>query len=360
MPSYKYPILHNMYKRKEGISLSLEDIAREVDGEICGEPTSGIIGVCPIDNPKENHISFFMGKSQKHFKKLLSGNGLKGVVVSDKLKAAPISDVPLVVVDDVAKAMARIISLYWDPFRPDPGISEKASIHPSVRLGKDVHIGAFVTIGEDSVVGDGSVIMPHTTIYGGVQIGKDVLIHSRVVIRENTIIGNGCVIQSGSVIGGDGFGYYNDSAGIHPVPQVGNVELCEGVEVGCNTCIDRATMGSTRIGSHTKIDNLVQIGHNVTVGSHAIICGQVGIAGSAKIGNGVVLGGGVGVADHVTVADGCRFAAWSGITSDYPRKGDYGGFPAVPVMEWRRQLAALSKLPEVVHTAKKSGNESQK
>jgi UDP-3-O-[3-hydroxymyristoyl] glucosamine N-acyltransferase len=166
--------------------------------------------------------------------------------------------------------------------------------------------------------------------------------------EEDVVLKEGVVIQNGAVIGADGFGYLPDpEKGLIPVPQVGNVTLCRAVEIGANTCIDRATLGTTFIDMGSKIDNLVQIGHNTKVGKHTIICGQSAIAGSSKIGNQVVLGGNVGVADHTEVADGCRFGAFSGLHGKYEIKGDYAGNPAMPASTYRRVVTLIPKLPEL-------------
>ena len=225
-----------------------------------------------------------------------------------------------------------------------------SSIHPqsiieqSAQIASDVHVGPFSYIGENTKIGTGSVIHPHVCIYSNVSIGEGVEIHSGAIIREGVIIDDRCVIQNSAVIGAEGFGYYQDLDGLKPIPQVGTVHLSQNVDIGANTCVDRATLGLTELGPGVKVDNLVQIGHNVKIGSHSIVCGQSGIAGSSIIGRGVILGGGTGIADHAEIEDGSRFAARSAALTGKFKKGDYAGYPAISVSLWRRMNGLLMKL----------------
>ncbi|MCL4157569.1 UNVERIFIED_CONTAM: hypothetical protein GTU68_042966 [Idotea baltica] len=233
------------------------------------------------------------------------------------------------------------------------GISEKASVHPSVSIGERVTICEFASVAEDCVIEDDVCIYPGAVIYPGCTLGSGTIIHAGAVIREETKLGAEVIIQSGAVIGGDGFGYYPGPEGLEPVPQVGNVVLADRVDIGSNACVDRATFGSTRIGSRTKIDNLVQVGHNTKIGMNSIVCGLSGISGSCKIGNGVTLAGGVGVADQVSIEDGAVFAARSGLgTVKHYATGVYSGFPAMSASRWRRREVLISRLPELFSSKK--------
>ena len=195
------------------------------------------------------------------------------------------------------------------------------------------------------MIEDRSVIHPHVTIYPRVRLGQGCVVHAGAVLREDVTLGDHCVIQNGAVIGADGFGYIPDQAGnLHAVPQVGAAKLGNEVHIGANSCVDRGTLGNTTVGDWTKIDNLVQTGHNVSLGQNCIVCGQTGIAGSVSIGNRVVLGGGCGVQDHVSIADGCRFAGHSGVIGDITERGDYAGMPALPARQWRRLVAQLRRM----------------
>ena len=201
-------------------------------------------------------------------------------------------------------------------------------------------------IGAEVQIGNNVTIHPHVVIYPGTIIEDDCIIHSGAIIREYCHLKKGCVIQNGAVIGSDGFGYVPDPAlGLRAVPQVGRAVLGPLVDVGANSCIDRGALGDTSISLGTKVDNLVQVGHNVSIGEHTIVCGQSGIAGSTRIGARCVLGGSTGVGDHLNIPDDCRFGGNSGVITAIDEPGDYMGHPAIPAQQWRRQGVAVKKLP---------------
>lgn len=227
-----------------------------------------------------------------------------------------------------------------------PGIHPTAVISATVKLGENVSVGAYAVIEDGVTVGDGTVIFPQTYIGKNVQIGRNCYIYPQVVIRENCILKDYVILQPGAKIGADGFGFTFHEGRHQKIPQVGNVILGNDVEVQANTCIDRAKISSTIIGDNTKIDNLVQIGHNVHVGMSTIMCAQVGVAGTTEIGNGVILAGQVGLAGHMTIGDRAQVGAQSGVMNSVPAGQTYFGYPAMPQKEAFRQLAMLRKLPE--------------
>jgi UDP-3-O-[3-hydroxymyristoyl] glucosamine N-acyltransferase len=231
-------------------------------------------------------------------------------------------------------------------------VSEHAVLADTSTLGFDTHVGPFATIGQYSSVGDSSTIEASVHIGNHVAIGKNCRIHPNVVIYDNSVIGNNVIIHSGAIIGADGFGYkFRDNQHIK-VPHVGNVVIEDNVEIGANTCIDRGALGSTRIGLGSKIDNLVQLGHNNLVGKNVIICGQCGISGSCTIEDGAVLAGSVGVADHVKIGTRAVVMARSGVSQDIEPGSQVWGSPAKDrKMAWR-ELAALAKLPELLQKIK--------
>ncbi len=319
-----------------------------------------ISGVCSLDEPQAGHIAFSTASKWSNIKKLEALSTIAALIVSEKVGDPP-KDFPLPVlqVANPLLAMTHILPLYFAPHNLNTGIHTQAAVSPSARVAKDATIGAFCSIGEDVTIGAGAVLHPHVTIYPGATIGERTIIHSGAVVREDCVVGNDALIQNGAVIGAEGFGYMPDpQIGIRQVPQVGTTILGDRVDVGANSCIDRAALGTTQIGAGSKLDNLVQVGHNVKVGTHSLLCALVGIAGSCKIGSRVTLGGSVGVADHISVCDDTRFGGRAGILSDITEKGDYAGFPAQPASQWRRQLAALNRLPKVMKEWKKAISKS--
>ncbi len=245
-------------------------------------------------------------------------------------------------------AFVQATEILHPPSRPLPGFHPTASIAPSAQIGKDVSIGAHSTIGEKVVIGARTVIYPGVVIYPEVIIGEDTVIHSHVSIRERTIIGNRVIIHNGAVIGSDGFGYLPMEDGGHrKIPQIGRVVIEDEVEVGANAAIDRAALGETRIGRGTKIDNLVQIAHNVQIGPNCILAGQVGIAGSSKIGKRVIMGGQVGISDHIEISDNVVIAAKSGVMRDVPANSTVAGIPHMNIWQWRKIWVLLPRLADI-------------
>lgn len=240
--------------------------------------------------------------------------------------------------------------------KPEPGVSADAWISPSAQIGPEVAISAGCVIGDRVKIGARTIIHPLVVIYSDVEIGEDCLIHSHVAIREKTQIGNRVIIHNGAVIGSDGFGYIQLENGHHrKIPQLGYVVIEDEVEIGANTTIDRAALGETRIGRGTKIDNLVQIAHNVRIGADSILAGQVGIAGSTKIGQKVMMGGQVGIADHLEIGDGVLIAAKSGVMRNIPPGSFVAGIPSLDIKEWRKICVLLPQLATTFKEIKRIG-----
>ncbi|GIW76052.1 MAG: UDP-3-O-acylglucosamine N-acyltransferase [Phycisphaerae bacterium] len=271
------------------------------------------------------------------------------VLVGKKVRFTPRTDVPTLIVEDPDLALIRLIELLAPSIpQPEPGISPRAIIDPTARIGSGAAISPGVVIGKRTVIGENARIHPGVIISDDVVIGDDVILYPNVVIRERITIGNRVIINAGSVIGTDGFGYRWDGQKQAKIPQIGTVVIEDDVEIGSCTCIDRAKFNETRIGKGTKIDNLVQIGHNVRIGMHSIICGQVGIAGSAQIGNFVVLGGASAVRDHVRIADGVMAGGHAVVVKDISPKQAVSGLPALPHRQTLREQAAIRRLPELL------------
>jgi UDP-3-O-[3-hydroxymyristoyl] glucosamine N-acyltransferase len=243
---------------------------------------------------------------------------------------------------------AHAISLFHQPLRYAPGIHPTAVIHPSARIGEGAHIGPYVVIQEDVTIGRTAVLLAHVVIYRGVKIGDNFFAHAHAVVREHCRVGNNVLLQNGVVIGADGFGFAKDDhSQWHKIPQPQPVVIEDDVEIQANSCIDRASVGETRIGRGTKIDNLVQVGHGSRIGEDSLLAAQVGLAGSTEVGNKVILTGQVGVVGHCKVGDGAVVTPQSGVAGDIEAGAIVSGAPAVDHKLWLKYSALLSKLPEI-------------
>lgn len=342
---------------------SIAEIAEKVAGTVQGDSSLLIKGLCALNEPKESALTFSTAKTQTALKKALADYQHSAVLIKQGLNRPEDSSATCIVVKDPHRALLTLIPLFREKLEVPRVISPKAEVAESTKIGKNVAIGAFSVIGEDCIIEDDVTIHPHVVIYRGAHIGKGSVIHAAAIIREFCIIEKGVIIQNGAVIGADGFGYIpNQDGSLYPVPQIGIAHLEDDVEIGANSCVDRAALGTTRIGQGTKIDNQVQIGHNTTIGKHSIVCGQGGIAGSAQIGDHVMLGARIGVTDHAKIVSGCRFAASTNVYQSILTPGDYAGSPAMPIMEFRRGMNITKKLPSLLSSIKKQqkgSNENQ-
>ncbi len=243
---------------------------------------------------------------------------------------------------------ARALELFYRPPRYPQGVHSTAVIHDSAKIGKGASIAPYVVIDEDVVIGKNCVLRPHAVIYRGARIGDNFVAHSHSVVREYCRIGNNVVLQNGAVIGGDGFGFAKDNkGGWRKIVQSGPAVLEDDVEVQAHACVDRASIGETRVERGTRIDNLVQVGHGSRVGQNTLLCAQVGLAGSTHVGNNVILAGQVGVAGHCTLGDGVVATAQSGIPGDVPAGQVVSGYPAIDNRLWLRCVAVFNRLPEL-------------
>jgi UDP-3-O-[3-hydroxymyristoyl] glucosamine N-acyltransferase len=255
-------------------------------------------------------------------------------------------------------SFARALELFHQPARHVPGLHPTAVVDKSARIGANSHIGPYVVIGEDVEIGVNAVLLAHVVIYRGVKIGDDFFAHAHSVVRENCRVGNRVLLQNGVVIGGDGFGFAKTPEGHwHKIPQPAPVVIEDDVEVQSNSCIDRASVGETRIGRGVKVDNLVQVGHGSHVGEDALLCSQVGLAGSTEIGNRVILTGQVGVVGHCKVGDNAIVTPQSGVAGDIPAGALVSGAPAVDHRAWLKYSAILPRLPELMRAVRRSNKE---
>ena len=253
-------------------------------------------------------------------------------------------------------AFARAIELFHQPPLYPPGIHPNASVSPTARIGANAHIGAFAVVSDHVVLGDDAILLPHVVLYPHVQVGNRFFAHAHAVVREYCRLGDDVLLQNGAIIGADGFGFARESEADsnaarrawYKIPQSGPTVLGDSVEVQANACIDRASVGETRIGSGTKVDNLVQVGHGSIVGQDTLLCAQVGLAGSSTVGNNVILAGQVGVVGHSTIGDGAVVTAQSGVPGDVAPGKTVSGSPAFDHRQWMRSIAAFQRLPELL------------
>lgn len=325
--------------------ITLADIAKVLNTPIPAEAARVVKGVAALTDAGPDDLTMV---SSDAYLKQFARTAAQSVIVQRKVQLPPTSKA-VFQVDDVESAVAAVLTLFAPPVqRPAPGIDPSARIADSVTLGPDCAIGPGVVIGQRTKVGGGASLHAGVVIGDDVTIGNHCELYPNVVIRERITLGNRVVIHAGSVIGSDGFGYRWDGQRHAKIPQIGTVVIEDDVEIGSCVCIDRAKFGATRIGVGTKIDNLVQIAHNVQIGPHCIIVGQTGVAGSVHLGTGVVLGGQTAVRDHITVGDGAVAAARSAIANDIPPRQLVSGMPAFPHRQSLREQAALRRLPELI------------
>lgn len=324
---------------------TLDELAVLVEGAVAGDGSVLITDVAPIDEAGAGDISFIA--DGRHLR-LLAGTKASAVIVKEGTVLAEGPN--LLLVKNPQFAFARVVEVLRPPVLPPPGVNPKAEVAEKAVLGKDVSVGAFSVIEDGAIIGDRAVIYPGVYIGRDVLIGEDTVLYSGVSVREGSVIGKRVIIHCNSVIGSDGFGYGFEGTKYFKIPQRGTVRIEDDVELGACVTVDRAALGETVIGRGTKIDNLVQVAHNVRIGTDTVIVAQAGIAGSARVGSHVQIGGQAGLAGHITVGDRVAVAAKSGVTKDVPDGRTVSGFPAVAHTEWLRAQTVFSKLPELKRT----------
>ena len=321
--------------------VTLSKLAQLVDGEVVGDPDLIIEGIADLEDAGPEHITFL---ANPKYAGAVKSSKAGAIIVSPEWKKLGKN---LVVCADPYLAFAKIATFFSREEKAPIGVSQHAVLEPDVTLGEDISIHPLVYISSGSRIGDRTEIFPGSYVGEDVQIGNDCTIFPNVTILKGTVIGDRVIIHSGTVIGSDGFGYAPSPEGYFKIPQNGIVQIDDDVEIGANCTIDRATFGKTRIKQGTKIDNLVQIAHNVEVGEHTAIVSQVGISGSTKIGNQVILAGQVGVAGHLTIGDRVRVGAQSGIAHSVPPGKDISGSPAIEHRTWLKCSAIYPRLPQM-------------
>jgi UDP-3-O-[3-hydroxymyristoyl] glucosamine N-acyltransferase len=319
-------------------SFSLAELADHLGAEVVGDPARVVAGVRPLDQAGAEHLSFLHNPK---YVEQAAGSEAGAILVQDPTQL-PGRD--LLVCDQPYLAVARVLELFHPTPVPEPGVHPTAVVEDDVELGEGASIGPLAAVGGGVKIGAGSVVGAGCVLGPGVEIGRDCVLHPRVVVEDGCRVGDRCILQSGVVIGSDGYGFATVDGVHHKVPQVGIVVLEDDVEIQANTTIDRATMGETRIGRGTKVDNLVQLAHNVRVGEHCLLVAQVGISGSTTIGDHAVFAGQSGAAGHLQIGDRCIVTARSAAMKSFPPDSVLAGFPGRPQKEWMKTQAAVGRL----------------
>jgi UDP-3-O-[3-hydroxymyristoyl] glucosamine N-acyltransferase len=328
--------------------MKLSEVAQKLGCRLEGAPETEIHGIAGIEHAEPGQVTFL---ANRRYFPLLKTTRASAVLIEDGIALERQPNLPPIAAlrtPNPYLAFAHAIELFYQPPRYKPGIHSTAIIAKSARIGVNAHIGPYCFIDEDAEIGQNAVLHSFVTIYRGASIGDHFCAHAHAVVREFCRIGHRVILQNGVVIGGDGLGFAKQKDGTwYKMQQSGPAVLEDDVEVQANACVDRATVGETRIGSGSKLDDLVLVGHASAVGSNTMLCGQVGLAGSTKIGNECILAGQVGTAGHLSIGDGAVITAQSGIPNDVPPRALYSGYPAVDNRQWLKTMAALNRLPEL-------------
>jgi len=328
--------------------MKLQEVAEKLGARLEGNPSTEITGVAGIDHAEPGQLTFL---ANRRYSPLLKTTRASAVLIEEGVRLEREDHLAALAALRTANpylAFARAIELFYSAPVYKPGVHPTAVIAPSAKIGKDSHIGPYCFVDEGAEIGDRAVLHSFVTIYRSAKIGSSFFAHAHAVVREGCRIGDRVVLQNGVIIGADGLGFAKRGDDTwYKMAQSGPAVIEDDVEVQANACVDRATVGETRIGHGTKIDDLVLVGHATQVGANTMLCGQVGLAGSTRVGENCILAGQVGTAGHLTVGDGAVITAQSGVPSDVPARALYSGYPAVDNRQWLKMMAALSRLPEL-------------
>ncbi|MEG1499219.1 MAG: UDP-3-O-(3-hydroxymyristoyl)glucosamine N-acyltransferase [Bacteroidales bacterium] len=328
------------------LEFTLSQIAEILGGKVDGDPNKKVYTLCKIEEGCEGGLSFL---SNPQYTPYVYTSKATAIIVNADFKAENPLTTSLIRVEDSYQAFARLLSFYNEHTMPKTGISEFAFIASDAVIGKNVYIGEFAVISSGAVIGDDAKIFPQCYIGNQTQIGEHSILYAGVKVYPDNKIGKNCVLHAGAVIGADGFGFAPNNGTYNKIPQIGNVILQDNVEIGANTCVDKATLGSTIVEEGVKLDNLIQIGHNVVIGKNTVMAAQGGIAGSTKIGENCMIGGQVGVTGHVHIANGVMLGAQCGVTGSVNRENTVLlGSPSLDVSTFRRSSVHFKNLEKIV------------
>ncbi|HZY04073.1 MAG TPA: UDP-3-O-(3-hydroxymyristoyl)glucosamine N-acyltransferase [Anaeromyxobacteraceae bacterium] len=332
------------------MAFTLEELAARVGGVVEGDGSLRIERVRGLEEAGPGDLSFL---ANRKYRRAFEESRAAAVIVGSDEAVPPGRTV--VRAANPYLAFAKASAAFHPPPAAAPELAGQAVVHPSARVHPTAQVMPLAFVGPGAEVGARTILHPGVYLGAGARVGEDCLLYPNAVVREGCLVGNRCILQPGCVVGSDGFGFAFDLEGEggsgprhYKVPQAGIAVIEDDVELGANTCVDRATLGRTVVGRGAKLDNLVQIGHNVQVGPLCLLAGQTGIAGSTRIGMGAVFGGQAGAINHLEIGAGARFGAQSGVVGDVPAGETYTGYPAIPHAEWLRSSAALRRLPELL------------
>ena len=326
------------------MEFSAKQIAEYIQGTIVGDENATVNTFAKIEEGIPGAISFLSNPKYTHY---IYDTQSSIVLVNKDFTPEKEVKATLIKVDNAYESLAKLLNLYEMSKPKKTGIDPLAYIAPTAKIGENTYIGPFACVGDYAEVGDNTSLHPHATVGSGAKVGSDCILYPHATVYHDCRIGNGCILHAGSVVGADGFGFAPSPEGYEKIPQIGIVILEDNVEIGANTCIDRATMGATVIHKGVKLDNLIQIAHNVEVGSNTVMASQVGIAGSTKVGEWCMFGGQVGLAGHIKVGDKVNCGAQSGIANNTKSGSTIMGSPAFEVKGFMKSSAAFKKLPEI-------------
>jgi UDP-3-O-[3-hydroxymyristoyl] glucosamine N-acyltransferase len=327
--------------------MKLREIAENLDCELRGDPEVEILGVAGIQEAAGTDLTFV---SNPKYARKAKDSGAGAIILGPD---APTLEIPTLISPNPYLTFAKAVELFYAPPTPIPGIHPTASVAETAVLGEDYSVGANVVVGENVIIGDRAVLYPNVTIYPHTTIGDDFVAHSNAVVREHTTIGNRVILQNGAVVAADGFGFApQEDRSYYKIVQSGVVVLEDDVEVGANSCIDRATVGETRVGRGTKLDNLVQIGHGSRVGEDSVLAAQTGLAGSSDVGSRVMLAGQVGVAGHLRIGDDVIATAQTGIARSVKEGSRISGTPEMESGLWKKNYILMHNLQGLVKEVK--------
>ncbi len=331
-----------------GSEITLLALAERIGARLEGGDAA-VRGIAPIETAGPGEVTFL---ANPRYNRYARESRAAAIIAREPLPGAQAA---FLLSENPYYAFACAVEMFHPPERPEPGVSDRASVHPSASLGSGVAVAPFAVVEEGARVGDRSVLFPGVYLGKRAAVGEDSVLYANVAVYHDVRIGSRVILHAGCVVGSDGFGFAPSPRGFRKIPQVGTVEIEDDVEIGANTTIDRAALGVTRIGRGTKLDNLIQVAHNVTIGQDTVIAAQTGISGSSSVGSRAMIGGQVGIAGHLSVDDGILLGAKAGIADSLSAKESkaWSGIPAVPHGTWLRMVTLLPKLPELFRRVRK-------